>query len=61
MLTVSQLLSRVTRHVGEWDAVQFLKDSWLLLLLLLLGAVAFVTAVILAYPALVHLAVKYFQ
>lgn len=61
MLAVSQWWSAVTQHAGQWSAVQFLKDSWLFLLLLLLGVCAFITAVIIAYPALAHLAAKFFQ
>ncbi len=61
MVTVSQMWSKVSQRAGEWSAVQFLKDTWLFLLLLLLGVCAFITAVIIAYPALAHLAAKLFQ
>ena len=42
-------------------AIEMLKGMWLGILLLLLGAVAFVSAVILAYPVMAHIAAKFFQ
>jgi len=61
MVTVSQWFGEVQQLVGHWSVVQFLKDSWLFLLLLLFGACAVVTAVLIAYPVLAHLAAKFFQ
>lgn len=61
MVAVSQWFDHVQHHTGHWNVVRFLKDSWLFLLLLLFGACAFVTAVIIAYPVLAHVAAKFFQ
>ena len=61
MVTVSHWFGEVQQHMAHWNVMQFLKDSWLVLLLLLFGAVAFVTAVLIAYPVLAHLAAKFFQ
>lgn len=61
MGTVTQWWSGVQAHTANWSFVQFLKDTWLVVLLLVLGAFAAVTAVIVAYPALAHLAARYFQ
>jgi len=61
MVTVGQWFGNVQHHFIHWNIMQFLKDSWLFLLLLLFGACAFVTAVIIAYPVLAHLAAKFFQ
>lgn len=41
--------------------IGLLKGMWLGVLLLLLGAVAFISAVILAYPVMAHIAAKFFQ
>ena len=41
--------------------IELMKGMWLGVLLLLLGVVAFVSAVILAYPVMAHIAAKFFQ
>ncbi len=49
---------------GVWhlaQVVDFLKAQWVLLMLLALGFMAFVTAVLLAWPALAFLAAKLFS
>jgi len=45
-------------HMAQ--VVDFLKAQWVLLMLLALGFMAFVTAVLLAWPALAFLAAKLF-
>ncbi len=41
--------------------MELFKGMWLGVLLLFLGVVAFVSAVILAYPVMAHIAAKFFQ
>jgi len=50
----------------HWDqlktwTVNVLKTSWLLLLLVVLGAMSLVTAVLVAWPAVAHIAAKFFN
>jgi len=39
----------------------FLKTSWVLLLLIVLGAMSLVTAVLVAWPAVAHIAARFFM
>lgn len=49
----------VRRHLV--DAGKLLKGMWLGALLLVLGVVALITAIILAYPVMAHIAANFFQ
>lgn len=45
----------------EWtEVVDFLKTSWLTLILVVLGVMAIVSAVLIAWPVLAHLAARFF-
>lgn len=46
-------------HHPRFDLVGFLKGSWLTVLLLVLGLFALVTAVLVAWPVVAHLAARF--
>jgi|GEM_PF-3493591 len=45
---------------GRESAVDLLKAGWLTLLLLLLGVMAIISAVLIAWPVLAHVAARFF-